>query len=110
MKKKKEAAGNKDGTPSQEEYRLFLNQPEAVLKDWRAAKTSMAFCLPVFAFFAVFYAIPAILTAVAAGFSFFFLAKKKYGFKSACAPLVCAFLGAVLGIFLLSPLMRLIQR
>jgi hypothetical protein len=96
-------------TPSAEEYRLFANQPPAVLRSYRLARISMAAALPVFAVLAVFHAGAACTLAAAGGTAAVFFLRKKYGLKGAAAPLICAIAGAALGVFLIAPLVTAVE-
>jgi hypothetical protein len=106
MKKKIKAYVVDRFTPSPDEYRIFTNQPQAVLRSYRLARISMAAALPAFALLAVFHTGIAFALAAAGGSAALLLLRKKYGLKGAALPLICALAGVALGAVLITPLVK----
>ena len=106
MKRKIKVCVLDDFTPSPDEYRMFANQPEAVLRSYRLARISMAAALPAFALLAVFHAGIAFVLAALGGTAALFFLRKKYGLKVAALPLICALAGAAVGAVLIAPLVK----
>ena len=109
MKKKIKLCVMDRFTPSPDEYRMFANQPEAVLRSYRLARISMAAALPAFALLAVFHAGIAFVLAALGGTAALFPLRKKYGLKGAALPLICALAGAAIGAVLIAPLVHPVE-
>jgi hypothetical protein len=89
-----------------EEYRLFAGQGAPVLRSYRLARTSMAVALPSFALLSLYHAGIALALAAAGGTAALFLLRKKYGWKGAAVPFLCALAGVAAGVLFLSPLVK----
>jgi hypothetical protein len=105
MKRKGTSTSRADTPIPAEEYRLFANQPESVLRAYRLARTSMAIGLPSFALIAILHPIFAFGFAVAVGITALLLLRKKYGWKGAVVPLICALSGVAVGVLFIAPLL-----
>lgn len=106
MKRKTISKPYPDTPVPPEEYRMFADQGEAVLRSYRLARITMAVGLPLSAFLAVCHTGTALTLAVTGGIAALFLLRKKYGLKVAAAPLICTLCGAVIGAFLIAPLVK----
>jgi ABC-type Fe3+-siderophore transport system permease subunit len=106
MREKAVTKPYQDTPISPEEYRLFTNQGEPVLRLYRLARINMAATLPFFIFLSVFHAGIAMALALTGGITVLFLLRRKYGLKGAAAPLICALTGTAIGVFLFTPLIH----
>jgi hypothetical protein len=112
MRRKKVPPPYPDIPVSPEEYRMFSNQPERVLRSYRLARISMAVFLPSFALLSVFHTGIVLVLAVAGGIAALFPLRKKYGLKGTAVPFICAIAGIAIGVFIIAPLaapVKLIQ-
>jgi hypothetical protein len=105
MKKKSTKTTALPDTPSVDEYRLFHNQPHAVLQSYAVARKSMALIIPVTALVSLANVYLAIAATLIISIARFLLLFPRYGMKGAVTPFLCAAMETAIGVFLLDPIM-----
>jgi hypothetical protein len=103
MKKKPVKTAALPPAPSADEYRLFQDQPYAVLQSYAVARKSMAVIIPATALVSAVNIYLAAALSLVIGIAGFLLLFSRYGAKGAVTPFLCAVTGTAIGIFLLEP-------